>query len=95
MKDNLEALIRDMVARGEMTHLSLSPYEKQWAVSFCAASPINGYTFVLDKDPINALCRAITETKLKTRKRKAPDTPEQADDGDSRGAGQSESQTPA
>ncbi len=65
---NLEELIHDMVKRGEMTHLSLSPYEKQWAVSFCAASPINGYTFIIDDDPVNAICRAIEETKLRKRR---------------------------
>lgn len=65
----LEELIRDMAQRGELTHLSLSPYEKQWAVSFCAASPIGGYTFILDMDPVEALCRAISETKLRKQRR--------------------------
>ncbi len=65
---SLEELIHDMVKRGEMTHLSLSPYEKQWAVSFCAASPINGYTFIIDDDPVNAIRRALTETIRKQRR---------------------------
>lgn len=69
MKLNLEELIHDMAERGELTHISLSPYEKQWAVSFCAASPVGGFTFILDDDPVMAMCRAITETKLKTRRR--------------------------
>ncbi len=63
----LERLIRDMVEKGELTHLSLSPYEKNWAVSYCAASPVGGYTFIIDKDPVNAIVRAIEETKLKKR----------------------------
>lgn len=68
----LEELIRDMAQRGELTHLSLSPVhdgkKHTWAASFCAASPIGGYTFILDDDPAEALCRAITETKLRKRK---------------------------
>jgi hypothetical protein len=69
---SLEDQIREMAAQGELTHLSLTPIHegKQhvWAASFCAASPIGGYTFVLESDPVEALCRAIRETKLKTRK---------------------------
>ncbi len=64
----LEELIHDMAKRGELTHLSLSPVGKEWAVSFCAASPINGYTFVVDADPVNAICRAIEETKLRKQR---------------------------
>ncbi len=71
---NLEELIRDMAERGELTHLSISPVHNgkkvTWAVSFCAASPINGYTFILDDDPVDAMMRAITETKLKKRRGK-------------------------
>jgi hypothetical protein len=64
----LEELIRDMAQRGELTHLSLSPVGKEWAASFCAASPIGGYTFILDADPATALVRAIQETKLRKRR---------------------------
>ncbi len=87
---NLEAMIRDMAARGELTHLSLSPIhdskKPMWAVSFCAASPINGYTFILDPDPVDAMCRAIAETKLK-RGRKNENRKQAADDTAGEGAG--------
>lgn len=70
---NLEELIYDMVARGELTHLSISPVGKNgWAVSFCAASPASGYTFVVDKDPVVAMRRAIEETKLKKKRKTVP-----------------------
>ncbi len=64
----LEELIYDMVKRGELTDLSLSPRGDQWSATFAPASPASGFTFVLDKDPVNALRRAIVETKLRKRR---------------------------
>ncbi len=68
----LEELIQDMVERGEMTHLSLSPVlsgkRQLWEAKFCAASPAGGYTLVSAEDPVEALCGAIENTKLRKRR---------------------------
>lgn len=67
---NLEDVIRDIIARGEMTHLSLTPSQNGalWRASFSPAKNF-GNSFAEDKDPIAALMRAMTSAKLA---RKAP-----------------------
>lgn len=66
---NLEDLIRDIVARGELTHLSVSPMPtgKGFTASYAPAG-VFGVTIKTHDDPVAALRLAITSTKLKGRR---------------------------
>lgn len=64
---NLEEVIRDLAARGELTHLSLTPRGKGFSASFGAASPAGGYGFGEAADPVDAILNAIETVKLKRR----------------------------
>lgn len=74
MSENLEALIRDLAKRGELTHLSLSPRmiergQKKvagWGAIFAPASNF-GNTFGEDTDPVEALKSAINDAKLRRK----------------------------
>lgn len=65
---SLEETIRDIVARGELTHFSLTPSQggRMWRASFTPASTF-GNTISEDADPIKALMMAFTTTKMKRR----------------------------
>lgn len=62
----LETTLRDLAARGEITHLSLVPSKKGWRASF-APSSIFGNSFAEDRDPVKALLLACQSAKLKKR----------------------------
>lgn len=64
----LDETIRGLVARGDLTHLSLTPSQngKLWRASFSPSS-VFGSSFAEDADPIAALIRAMTTMKLKSR----------------------------
>jgi hypothetical protein len=76
MSDDLESMIRDLAARGELTHLSVVPSVymmgskavKGFAATFAPASNF-GNTFGQDTDPVNAMKAALNDAKLR---RKAP-----------------------
>lgn len=72
---DLEDLIRDVAARGELTHLSLAPrkieqgenkFVNGWGATFAPAS-VMGNTFGESTDPVEALKSAITDAKLRRR----------------------------
>lgn len=67
---NLDETIRDLAARGEVTHLSLAPNPsgKGWRATFAPASHF-GVCFGGDVDPVKAIMLAIDGAKLR---RKAP-----------------------
>lgn len=67
MTMTLEELIRDMASRGQITHLSVIPDSTGWRAVFCAASVTSGYTTAHDKDPVEAMRKAIVETKIRKR----------------------------
>jgi hypothetical protein len=62
----LETIIRDLAARGELSHISLTPSSdgKKWRGSFTMCSKY-GVSFGEDKDPIEALRIACTTAKMK------------------------------
>jgi hypothetical protein len=65
---NLEETIRDLAARGELSHISLSPSQngKLWRASFTMCSKF-GVSFGEDEDPIKALMLACTTAKMAPR----------------------------
>lgn len=64
---DLETVIRDLAARGELNHISLTPSQngKLWRGSF-APSSVFGISYAEDADPVMALIRACS-VKTKTR----------------------------
>jgi hypothetical protein len=66
MTQTLEDTLRDIVARGELSHLSLAPSQggKMWRASFAMCSHF-GVSFAEDKDPVQAIIVALTSAKLK------------------------------
>lgn len=64
----LEETIRNLVARGDLSHVSLAMNSShtKWRASFTPCSTF-GTTFSENEDPVKALMLAITTTKLKTR----------------------------
>jgi hypothetical protein len=66
---NLEEVIRDLAARGEITHLSVVPSQngKLWRASFAMCSKY-GVSFAEDVDPVKALVLACTTAKMKARR---------------------------
>jgi hypothetical protein len=68
----LEDLIRQMAAKGELTHLSLIPAAGgQWSASFTPASVFGSNQFTA-ADPIAALT-TVLEWKPSRRAARAPD----------------------
>lgn len=72
---DLEDLIRDVAARGELTHLSLAPrkiergenkFVNGWSATFAPAS-VMGNTFAEDVDPVVALKQCIEDAKLRRK----------------------------
>lgn len=68
MVANLEDTIRDLAARGEISHISLVPSQKGklFRATFAPCS-VFGVVFAEDVDPVNALMKACTEAKIKRR----------------------------
>lgn len=64
----LEQAIRDLAARGEISHISLSPSQNGtlWRGSYAMCSTF-GVSFAEDKDPVVALTQAMTTARLKRR----------------------------
>ena len=62
----LEDTIRSLAARGEISHISLTPSQggRMWRASFTMCSHF-GVSFAEDKDPVEALMLAFTSAKLK------------------------------
>ena len=65
---NLEDVIHDLVARGELSHLSIAPSQdgKMWRASFTMCSKF-GASFAEDEDPVKAIIVACTSAKMKPR----------------------------
>lgn len=65
---NLEDTIRDLTARGELTHLSLAPNPtgKGWRATFSPAS-VFGVCHGGDPDPVKAMLLAIDGAKLRRK----------------------------
>ena len=65
-EQNLEQVLRDLAARGEISHISLVPSQsgKMWRASFAMCSHF-GVSFAEDKDPAQAIILALTSAKLK------------------------------
>lgn len=65
---SLEDTIRDLAARGEISHISLVPSQngKLFRASFAPCS-VFGVVFAEDVDPVKALVKACTEAKIKRR----------------------------
>lgn len=59
----LEEKIRDVAARGELTHLSVVPVAGGWSASFAHASGY-GTSFAQDPDPVKAMIKALGMPKL-------------------------------
>lgn len=66
MTATLETKLRELAARGEITHLSLVPRGSKWEATFAPASTF-GITIVQHADPVTALTAALENTKLKRR----------------------------
>lgn len=66
----LEAKIRELATRGEISHISLSPSqnETKWRGSYAMCSTF-GVSFAEDEDPCRALLLSMTTAKLKPRAR--------------------------
>lgn len=66
---SLETIIRECVSRGEFVHLSVSsnPSGKGFSCSYAPASAF-GITILSGDDPVEIMCRAITDTKLRKRR---------------------------
>lgn len=66
MSKNLEEVIRELAARGEISHISLVPSQKgeKWRGSFAMCSKF-GISFAEDADPVVALTMAMTTAKMK------------------------------
>lgn len=64
----LEDAIRNLAARGEISHISLTPSQggKKWRGSYAMCSTF-GVSFAEDEDPIKALTLAMTTARLKSR----------------------------
>lgn len=73
-RPSLEDAIREMAARGEITHLSLTPRGKNWGASFSPASSM-GNAFGEDKDPVEAIFQAFEEIKLRRPRKLHVDKP--------------------
>lgn len=66
MSKNLEDVIRELAARGEISHFSLVPSQKGklWRGTFAMCSKF-GVSFAEDVDPVVALTMALTTAKMK------------------------------
>ena len=62
----LEAVLRDLAKRGEISHISLTPSQggRMWRASFAMCSYF-GVSFAEDVDPVQAILLACTSAKLK------------------------------
>ena len=62
----LEAVLRDLAKRGEISHISLTPSQegRMWRASFAMCSHF-GVTLAEDADPVQAILLALTSAKLK------------------------------
>lgn len=70
---NLEEVLRDLAARGEISHVSLTPSpdkivdgKQVWRASFAMCSKF-GVSFAEDTDPVKAIQIALTTAPLKRR----------------------------
>lgn len=91
---DLESKIRELAARGDITHISLTPLiGGNWSAVYAPAS-VYSVASVIDADPIKALTRALNEPKLKSRRPKDADpellaaTVAAGDDDDDLGLGE-------
>ena len=67
---NLEDVIRDLAARGELNHISLSgpsSNSKKFRASFAMCSKF-GISFGEDEDPVKAVMLACTTAKMKPQR---------------------------
>lgn len=80
----LEAKIRELATRGEISHISLSPSRNgtMWRGSYAMCSTF-GVSFAEDPDPVKALLLSMTTAKLKPR----PRTKRQTDADEARSIG--------
>lgn len=62
----LDERIRDLVKRGELTHLSLTPTANGWSASYSPAS-VFGNSHAEHADPVQALIAAFDGIKVKRR----------------------------
>lgn len=74
MAQSFEELIADVVARGELTHLSVVSVAGGFAATFTPASGF-GYTQTRHKDPVQAMRAAIEQTKLARPPKRTVDKP--------------------
>ena len=67
-QQTVDAVLRDLAARGELNHVSLMPSQdgKMWRASFAMCSKF-GISFAEDADPAQAIILACTTAKLKPR----------------------------
>jgi hypothetical protein len=63
---DLETTLRDLAARGELTHISLTPSGKGWRALYAPASTFAN-SFAEDKDPVKAILLACEGAKLRKR----------------------------
>lgn len=66
MTTTLEDRIRELAARGELTHVSLAPSGKKWMASYAPAS-VFGTSQAEHADPVQAILDAFDGIKLKRR----------------------------
>jgi hypothetical protein len=83
---SLDDVLRDIAARGELSHISLAPSQngKLWRASFAMCSHW-GVSFAEDADPAKALILACTSAKLKKPRttitlKPEPEPPAEAED---------------
>jgi hypothetical protein len=66
---DFENKLRELVERGDVTDLGLTPTSdgKLWRATYAPAS-VHGLSIVEDADPVKALYLALTNIKIKSRK---------------------------
>lgn len=64
---SLDDIIRDLVAKGEMSHISLVSHGKVFSASFVMCSKF-GVSLAEHEDPVEALRLAMTKAKMKHHK---------------------------
>ena len=67
-QQTVDAVLRDLAARGELNHVSIVPSQngKMWRASFAMCSRF-GISFAEDADPAQAIILACTTAKMKPR----------------------------
>lgn len=68
MTQTVDDVLHDLAARGEISHISLTPNSRGdgWCASFTMCSRF-GTSFAEDRDPAQAIIRACTTAKMKPR----------------------------